>query len=173
MAEPAGAGASATEPAGSEGRATAESAARRARTVRGRGGPRCRSGREHFGLYRFQTRQKDGVRGTPSPLKGNWELLPAGFVCLLRDPTRASERLVVVTREEVVHADAAGLGAGRMDELSVSYVHPDVRDSPARRVEEDQVARLHAVMRNRVAGVVLLCRCARELHALAPVDVLG
>lgn len=59
-----------------------------------------------------------------------------------------------------------------MHELAVTDIHANVRDSSASGVEEYQVARLHVVVRYRVASVVLFRRGARQRHTLPSVDVL-
>src|SRR5512147_1592253 len=53
---------------------------------------------------------------------------------------RAGEAFGPVALAHVLDADAAA-GARRMDELAVADVDADVREGPAQRVEEDQVAR--------------------------------
>ena len=60
-----------------------------------------------------------------------------------------------------------------MDELAAADVHSNVRDSAARGVEEDQVARLEALVRHRFSGVILLRRGPRKRYALPAIDVLG
>ena len=79
---------------------------------------------------------------------------------------------VLIIAAEIVDSNAAGFPACRMNEFSVPHIHPHMGNSRTSGVEEDQVSRFQAAFVDRFAGFGLLGGGARDIDALATIDIL-
>ncbi len=119
----------------------------------------------------------EGVKNPPACWDAGgkrWELLAR--LCLrilfsIDEPSCAPIGFLVVSAK-IIYANAAGFSARRMDEFTVSHIHPYVRNAGSCRVKENEVSGLQIPLIDGFACFGLFGGCSRNVDSFSAVDIL-